>query len=106
MIQQVAGLINQMIAGAVGGLDHSLQRLFAHLLGYLVDAILEELRGIRSLRHLLITLVDKVLQLAQERYAAVVLLAPTSIGTCVTSRTIGMGLHQEGIVVAIHLDVN
>ena len=95
-----------MLVGAVGGLDNGFEGLFANLLGYLVDTILKESGGVAALGHLLVSHIDKVLQLSKECHSAIVLLAPAGVGACVACGTIGCGFYQQCVVVAVNDDVN
>ena len=49
------------------------------------------------------TLVDEVLQLLEEEQRiALIVLSPAGVGTLVTGRPVGDGLHQQGVVVAVY----
>ena len=66
MVQQVAGLVDQMFLTAVGSLNDRLQGLFSNLLGNLVDTFIKQTGGIGTLGHLLFATVYERLQLTQE----------------------------------------
>ena len=66
VVQQVAGLVDQMLLTAVGSLNDRLQGLFSYLLGYLVDTFIKQTGGIGPLGHLLFATVYERLQLTQE----------------------------------------
>ena len=66
VVQQVTGLVDQMLLGAVGGFDNRFQGLFAYLLGYLVDTFIKQAGGIGTFGHLFFTTVYERLQLTKE----------------------------------------
>ena len=78
MIQQITCLVNQVISGAVSGLDNSFKRFFANLLSNFVNAVLEKFGGVAAFGHLLMALVDEVLQFREEKQG--ILLMPGSKG--------------------------
>ena len=105
VVEQVGTLVDELVIGAVGGFDNRLNSFFSNLLRHLVHALLEETGGVAALRHLLVALVDEVLQLREEEdWVQRIFLSPAGIGAFVAGRTIWMNLYQEGIVVAVYLN--
>ena len=105
VIEQVGTLVDELFVGSVCSFDNRLNGFFSNLLRHLVDAFLEETGGVAALRHLLVALVDEVLQLREEEDRVQrILLSPAGIGAFVAGRTIWMNLYQEGIVVAVYLN--
>ena len=96
-----------MVIGAVGGFDNGLQGFLADLLGNLVDALVKQTGGVRTLGHLVLATVDERLQLTQKQQRiALIVFAPAGVGTCVARRTYGIHAHQQGVVVAVYLHVH
>ena len=107
VVEQVGTLVDELVIGAVGSFDNRLNSFFSNLLRHLVHAFLEEAGGVATLRHLLVALVDEVLQLCEEEdWVQRILLSPAGIGAFVAGRTIWMNLYQEGIVVAVYLNAD
>ena len=112
VIEHIRTLIDQAVVGAVGGLDDQLKSLLTYLLRHAVQAVLEQRGGVAALGHLLMTLLDEVLQLAEEEQGIVLAmcgitlvgLAPASVGTCMAYRTCRHGLDQESVLIAVVQD--
>lgn len=104
VIYEVGRLVGEAVAVAVHGLDHRLDGFLADLLGYLLDALDEETRGVGAFGHLAVALADEAGQGADE---ALVLgrveaggRAPVAGGTC------GQCLDKQGIGVAVGIGID
>ena len=85
------------------GTNHGFNSFFAHLLRNFTNAFIEQRCGVRPFGHLLLALIDEVLQMLQEHdIIHLVGFVPTGIGTGVAGWAHGIGLYQQGIVVAVH----
>ena len=67
VIEHIRTLVGQLLLRACAGLDNSLKGFFTHLLCDTLHTILKQFCRITPLWHLLMPLVDKVLQLLQEQ---------------------------------------
>ena len=63
VVKHIGGFVHHATVGAIGGLYHRLDSLLSHFLRHSVNATIEERSGITAFRHLLITLLDKILQM-------------------------------------------
>ena len=107
VVEHVGGLVNQALVGAIAGFETGFQGFLAHLLGHAVDTIAEKAGGVGPLGHLLVALVDEVLQLSEEEQrAGLILLAPAGIRAGVAHRAMRRGLNEQRIIIAIHLDAH
>ena len=107
VVEHVGSLVNEAFIRAVAGFQAGFQRFLAHLLGHAVHTIAEQAGGVGPLRHLLVALVDEILQLGKEQQrAGLVHLAPAGISAGVAHRAMRRGLNEQRIVVAIHLDAD
>ena len=95
MVEKVSTLIDELLFRASDSFDHGLNGFLADLLGNLVDAFAEETRCVAVLRHLLFSLVDEILQLAEEFYGiAVVGIAPARVGAFVADGAVRIDFDQ------------
>ena len=107
MVEHVGGLVNQALVGAIAGFETGFQGFLAHLLGHAVDTVAEKAGSVGPLGHLLMALVDEILQLSEEQQrAGFILLAPAGIGAGVTHRAMRRSLNEQRIIIAIHLDAH
>ncbi len=67
VVKQVGTLVDELVVGAVCSFYNRLNGFFSNLLRHLVHAFLEEAGGVAALRHLLVALVDEVLQALRGR---------------------------------------
>jgi len=107
VVEHIGSLVDEAFIRAVAGLDAGFERLLAHLLGHAVHAVAEQAGGVGALRHLLVALVDEILQLGQEQQrAGLILLAPAGIGAGMAHRAMRRGLDEQRIIVAVYLDAH
>ena len=102
VVEHVGALVDEAVVGAIGGLDDGLEGLLAHLLCHAVQTVAEEAGGVAALGHLLVATLDEVLELAEEgERRRLVGLAPAGVGAEMTGRTVGDGLDEQGIAIAV-----
>jgi hypothetical protein len=106
VINQVRSFVDHALVGAISGLDDGLDSLLTYLLSHAIDAALEEGGGVGTFGHLLIATRDEVLEVLQESDVAYILLAPAGVGTGVAHGTVGTGLDEKGVLIAVVQNLN
>ena len=107
VVKHVRTLVDKAFVAAVCGFDDEFQSLFSHFLSHTIQAVLEERGCVAAFGHLFVSLLNEVRELGQEEQRIrFILFAPTGIAACVTSRTVGFSLNQQGIIVAIALYID
>jgi len=102
VIEHVGTFVDETVIGAVGGFDDEFEGLLAYLLCHAVETVAEEAGGVGAFGHLFVTTVDEVLKLGEEEeWVTLVDLAPAGVGAGVADGAGGIGLDEEGVVVAV-----
>ena len=104
VVEEVASFVEVALAIAVDGFDDGLNGFFAHLLGYLVHALIEEVGGVGAFGHLGVAVLDAGFEGTEEAF--VVASVEARHRAAVAGGAIGARLDEQGvaIAIAIHLD--
>ena len=104
VVEQVAGFVEVALAIAVDGFDDGLHGLFAYLLGNLVHTLTKEVGGVGAFGHLGVAVLDAGFERTEE--ALVVAGVEAGYGATVAGGTVGAGLDEEGVAIAIAIHLH
>ena len=102
VIEDICTLVDKVLIVASGGTNDAFDGFLAQFLGNFVGAFFKEAGGVATLRHLLMSFVDEVLEFFEEHdVVGFVGFGPAGVGSSVANGSVGVYLNKESVVVAI-----
>lgn len=102
VIEDICTLVDEVLIVASGGTNDAFDGFLAQFLGNFVGAFFKEAGGVATLRHLLMSFVDEVLEFFEEHdVVGLVGLSPAGVGAGVAYGAVGVNLYEKRVVVAI-----
>ena len=102
MVDEVGGFVDETVAVAIDGFNHTLDSLFAHLLSNLLHPFDKQTGGVGAFGHLTVATGDNVGQATHKTF--VFGRVETSGGATVTGGADGVGLDEQSVAVAVGIE--